>query len=87
MSDTRSERSSHPVPAALGWAVVILVGSMVPGGGLIAAIAAVLTTYKASNLGVKMLWLAVGVLTLLVQLSTFFALSPSGSSSPEHRVQ
>ena len=87
MIDTISDRSSRPLYAGLAWGVGILLASMVPGGGLIAAAAAVLTTYRESTRKVQLLWLAVGLVTVLLQLSTFFVFGVSGSSSPVERVQ
>ena len=86
MGDTTTRRSSRPLYTALAWAVGLLLASMVPGGGLIAATAAVFTTYREASLKIKLVWLAVGVLTVLMQISTFFVFGVSGSSSPVQRV-
>lgn len=67
------------------WALGIAAGLFAPGAGLAIAIAAVCTTYRRSTRLTRVVILALGVLTVLIQISPMIV-TGSGHSSTSGRV-
>ena len=85
MMNTAVSAGPRPLLVASAWVLVIIAATLViPAGGLVAAIAAALTTYKRSNGRTKALLLAVGVVTVVLQASPAIVMHRefSGSTHP-----
>lgn len=69
------------------WGLAILAGTLVPAGGLVVAVGAAFTTYRTAPLGTRVALVTIGVLTVLLQLSTLFVVGHDGGVGHPVRVR
>jgi hypothetical protein len=86
MNATTVARQGRPGLVAAAWGLGILLATAFPLGGFAVAVAAVLTTYRASSRGTRVAILVVGVATVLLQLGTLVTFGSSSGTGVPHPV-